>query len=67
MTVTNLNNLDFIRFSRPFMRKLPLREHRRKDRSVNAVFLIVILAKLGVSVRTPLAYVSRIAWHFSYE
>ena len=47
-----LSNLDFSRFSRLFGRKLMVRKHRRKDRSVNAVFSLVTLAKIGVSVRT---------------
>ena len=41
-----LSNLDFSRFSRLFGRKLMVRKHRRKDRSVNAVFSVVIVCQV---------------------
>lgn len=46
---------------------LPMREHRRKDRSDIAVFSLIEIAKTGLSVRTPLAYVSRKSWHMFCE
>ncbi len=47
-----------------FMRKLPVRKHRRKADAVNVGFSLVVITETGVSVRTPPAYVGRKSRYF---
>ena len=44
--------------------KLLMRKRWRKDRTDIAVFSMVVIAKTGVSVRTPPARVGRKSWLF---